>query len=111
MDFGIQNRSKIDQGGRLKSNAKKDASRMAKEAPTRGAGHRKQAGFWAWEGGRGKGKPFPEGLKADFHALNHLSPEGWWDYSEWGTPYVYLNCFVLGVVMAVVGVRLGRANA
>ena len=64
----------------LKSNAKKDASRMAKEAPTRGAGDHFHLGFWAWEGGRGKGKPFPEGLKADFHALNHLSPEGWWDF-------------------------------
>ena len=63
----------------LKSNAKKDASRMAKEAPTRGAGDHFHLGFWAWEGGRGKGKPFPEGLKADFHALNHLSPEGWRD--------------------------------
>ena len=89
MDFGVQNRSKIDQGGRLKSNAKKDASRMAKEAPTRGANHRKQAGFWAWEGGRGKGKPFPEGLKADFHALNHLSPEGWWDLPR--IPMIYVE--------------------
>ena len=66
----------------LKSNAKKDASRMAKEAPTRGADDHLHLGFWAWEGGRGKGKPFPEGLKADSHALNHLSPEGWWDSRE-----------------------------
>ena len=51
---------------------KKRRSKISNVAPGRPARVR--------EGGRGKGKPFPEGVKADHHALNHLSPEGWWEY-------------------------------
>ena len=60
-DFGVQNRPKIDQEGKLESNVKKVASRMAKEAESRGSDTPRSPRFGAWEGGRGKGKPFPEG--------------------------------------------------
>ena len=80
MDLGIQNRSKIDQGGSMKSNEKKDARRRAKEAQTRGSNTVRPDGFEAWQAGRGKGKPFPKGLRTDLTALHHLRPKGWWDF-------------------------------
>ena len=30
--------------------------------------------------GRGRGKPFPRGVREDDLPLNHLSPKGWWDF-------------------------------
>ena len=80
--FGVQNQSKINQEGKLKSNAKKLASRSAKGVKSRGSDYHPAPRILAWEGGRGKGKPFPEGLKADYPTLNHLSPLGWWDYDR-----------------------------
>ena len=64
--FGVQNRSQIDQEGKLKSNAKKVASRSAKAVKSRDSNYHFPARIGAWEGGRGKGNPFPEGLKADY---------------------------------------------
>ena len=78
--FAFQNRPKIDQEGKLKSNAKKVASRSAKGVKSRGSNYHPAPRILAWEGGRGKVNPSPEGLKADYPTLNHLSPLGWWDY-------------------------------
>ena len=59
--FGIQNQPKIDQEAKLKSKVKKDANRIAKEAPKGHFDTPRPLKSWAWEGGRGKGKPFLEG--------------------------------------------------
>ena len=36
--------------------------------------------------GRGRGEPLPEGrregVETRYATLNHLSPEGWWDFIE-----------------------------
>ena len=50
--------------------------------------------FEAWEWGMGKGKPFPDRLRTNFAAVNHLSPEGWWDYCMLihMSAYLYILC-------------------
>ena len=39
-------------------------------------------------GGRGRGKPLPRGVEESILKLNHLSPEGWWDYTLCGEGFM-----------------------
>ena len=62
---------------KLESNAKKEATRTAKEAAMISSSASR--GRWLKLWGRGRGKPFPKGFREDYLPLNHLSPKGWWD--------------------------------
>ena len=75
--FDVDNRPELDHKTNFQSNAKKDPSSMAKGAPTKGLRDPRTQRFEAWEEGGGMDKHSLNGLRADYAAPNHFSPEDW----------------------------------
>ena len=90
MDFwrqvGRENGAKIDPKRHRKSDGKMEGTKMAKRSQQAVTRRGETRGPEPWGGGRGRGKPLPEGRgeggRGKYTTLNHLSPEGWWDYKK-----------------------------
>ena len=91
MDFwrqvGRENGAKIDPRRHRKREGKVDSIKMAKKSQQDVLTPRETRGPEPWGGGRGRGSPSPreEGKgevgSYQYTTLNHLSPEGWWDFT------------------------------
>ena len=91
---GKQNRAKINKKWHRKNDGKKKGTMIAKKLEKVPATTSYRGGPGSRGGGRGRGKPFPEGeegVVGSTGPLNHLSPEGWLDSlcSTYSPPICY----------------------